>query len=58
MNKLNNFYTDMKKIESEMIEEDKSEFTKVVVEIPDNVQWHIEEYDGLECVVENHRVWK
>ncbi len=28
-----------------------------VVEIPDDVQWHIEEYDGLEHVAENHRTW-
>lgn len=28
-----------------------------VVEIPDDVLWHIEEYDGMEQVAENHRVW-
>lgn len=28
-----------------------------VVEIPDDVQWHIDEYDGLEHVAENHRTW-
>lgn len=28
-----------------------------VVEIPDDVQWHIEDYDGLEHVAENHRTW-
>lgn len=28
-----------------------------VVEIPDDVLWHIDEYDGMECVAENHRVW-
>ena len=28
-----------------------------VVEIPDDVEWHIEEYDGLEHVAENHRTW-
>lgn len=29
----------------------------VVVEIPEDVHWHIEEYDGMEHVAENHRTW-
>lgn len=29
-----------------------------VVEIPDNVNWYIEEYDGLEHVAERHRTWR
>ena len=28
-----------------------------VVEIPADVQWEIDEYDGLEWVAEKHRVW-
>jgi len=28
-----------------------------VVEIPDDVKWQIEEYDGLEHIAEVHRVW-
>lgn len=28
-----------------------------IVEIPDDVEWHIEEYDGREWVAENHRTW-
>ena len=28
-----------------------------VVEVPDDVQWHIGEYDGWEWVAENHRKW-
>jgi hypothetical protein len=28
-----------------------------VVEIPESVAWHIEDYDGLEWVAENHRTW-
>ena len=28
-----------------------------VVEIPDDVKWHIGEYDGCEWVAENHRTW-
>lgn len=28
-----------------------------VVEIPDDVEWEIEEYDGVEWVSEKHRTW-
>lgn len=28
-----------------------------IVEIPDNVQWHIHDYDGYEHVAEDHRTW-
>lgn len=28
-----------------------------VVDIPDEVEWQIEEYDGLEWVAEKHRTW-
>jgi len=28
-----------------------------VVEVPDEVDWVIEEYDGVECVAEVHRTW-
>jgi hypothetical protein len=28
-----------------------------VVEIPDGVEWQIEEYDGVEWVAEKHRTW-
>ena len=28
-----------------------------IVEIPDDIKWHIEEYDGIEHVAENHRTW-
>ena len=29
-----------------------------VVEIPDGVEWVIEEYDGVEWVSEKHRTWR
>lgn len=29
----------------------------VVVEVPDDAQWEISEYDGLEHVAEAHRTW-
>jgi hypothetical protein len=28
-----------------------------IVEVPDHVQWEIEEYDGFEHVAERHRTW-
>ena len=28
-----------------------------IVEVPDDVKWHISEYDGLEHVAEDHRTW-
>lgn len=28
-----------------------------VVEIPDGINWHIGEYDGIEHIAENHRTW-
>ena len=28
-----------------------------VVNIPDDVEWTIEEYDGMEWVAEKHRTW-
>ena len=28
-----------------------------IVEIPDDVNWYIEEYDGMEHVAERHRTW-
>lgn len=29
-----------------------------VVEIPDDVEWYIEEYDGCEHIAETHRTWE
>jgi len=29
-----------------------------IVEIPDDVEWTIEEYDGLEHIAEKHRTWE
>jgi len=29
-----------------------------IVEIPDGIKWHIVEYDGLEHVAEDHRIWQ
>ena len=29
-----------------------------IVEIPDDVNWYVEEYDGKEWVAERHRTWE
>jgi hypothetical protein len=29
-----------------------------VVESPDDVEWEIEEYDGIEWIAEVHRTWE
>jgi hypothetical protein len=29
-----------------------------IVEVPDDVNWTIQEYDGIEWVAEVHRTWK
>ena len=31
--------------------------TLVIIEIPDGVEWEIEEYDGMEWVAEKHSTW-
>ena len=28
-----------------------------IIEVPANVQWYIDEYDGREWVAEKHRIW-
>ena len=28
-----------------------------IVEIPDGIEWYVEEYDGMEWVAEKHRTW-
>jgi hypothetical protein len=28
-----------------------------VVEVPDDIEWYIDEYDGQERIAENHRSW-
>ena len=45
----------------QMIEEDADRYgngSLAVVEVPDDVQWHIHNYDGREHVAENHRIWR
>jgi hypothetical protein len=42
----------------EMGEKANGKFAKLkIIEIPDNTEWTIEEYDGLEWIAEAHRTW-
>lgn len=42
----------------QMGEEASNRFSELkIVEIPDDVEWTIAEYDGLEWVAEAHRTW-
>ena len=39
-------------------EANDSSATLHIVEIPDDVEWEIKEYDGSEWVAEKHRTWE
>lgn len=39
-------------------DEANASFSKLkVVEIPDDVEWFIDDYDGIETIHEKHRIW-
>ena len=39
-------------------DEANASFSKLkVVEIPDDVDWYIDDYDGVETIHEKHRIW-
>jgi hypothetical protein len=47
----------------QLVEENRDEYKSryaslKVVEIPDDAEWEIEEYDGNEWVAEKHRTWR
>lgn len=49
---------DLVKVVEEMKEDASGRFSKLeVVEIPKEVEFQIEEYDGIEWVAEKHRTW-
>ena len=46
-------------IVEEMGEKSWNRFSALkVVEIPDGVDWYIEDYDGMEHIAERHRTWR
>lgn len=49
---------DLIKVIELMGEEANSIYSELkIVEIPDDVKWHIHEYDGMEHIAEDHRTW-
>jgi hypothetical protein len=47
------------KLVKEMGKEANSRFSSLkIVNVPDGVEWEIDEYDGIEWVAEKHRVWE
>ena len=41
-----------------MSEEANNRFSELkIVEVPDDVNWYVEEYDGQEWVAERHQIW-
>lgn len=49
---------DLVRVVEELGEEASGKYAELrIVEIPDGVEWEIEEYDGLEWVAEKHRTW-
>lgn len=50
---------DLIRVVEELGEEANGTFSSLkIVEIPDDVRWHIAEYDGMEHVAELHRIWR
>ena len=50
--------TDLIGIIEEMGETSFGDFAQLkIVEVPDDVEWQIEEYDGAEWIAEKHRTW-
>jgi hypothetical protein len=42
----------------ELGEKANSQFSKLeIIEVPDYVEWELEEYDGNEWIAEKHRTW-
>jgi translation initiation factor 2 alpha subunit (eIF-2alpha) len=50
--------TDLVAVVEELGEEANGRFAKLkVIEIPDDIEWTIDEYDGVETIHEVHRSW-
>jgi hypothetical protein len=49
---------DLVRIVEDMGEVASGRFAELkVVDVPDDVEWQVEEYDGIEWVAEKHRIW-
>jgi len=45
-------------IEKIGLEESSGKYADIgIVEIPDDVKWEIDDYDGIETIHEQHRTW-
>lgn len=46
------------KVVESLGEEANGQFSRLkVVEIPDDIEWFIDDYDGVETIHEKHRIW-
>ena len=49
---------DLISVIEELGDESSGEYSSVkVIEIPDDIDWEIDDYDGIETIHEKHRVW-
>lgn len=50
---------DLIRVVEELSSEANGDYAKLkIIEIPDDVKWMIQEYDGIEWVAEVHRTWQ
>lgn len=46
------------KVVEELGKEANGQFANLkIIEIPDDIEWDIEDYDGMESIHEKHRIW-
>lgn len=49
---------DLIRVVEELGKESNGKYSELkIVEVPDDIEWEIDEYDGCESVAEKHRVW-